>query len=106
MYARVTTLTIQTGRGTEAVKIYKTSVLPAAQAQKGYRGSYVLADWKTDKGITVTLWRSEKDALANEENLYYQEQLVKVMNLFAAPPIREGYDVAIAAPKRPAKKKK
>jgi heme-degrading monooxygenase HmoA len=105
MYARVTTLSIQKGRGAEAVKIYKTSVLPAARAQKGYRGSYVLADWKTDKGITVTFWRNEKDALASEENLYYQEQLVKVLSLFAAPPIREGYDVALAAPGKPLKRK-
>lgn len=100
MYARVTTLSMQKGKGAEAVEIYKTSVLPAAQAQKGYRGSYVLADWKTDKGITVTFWTSKKEALASEENLYYQEQLVKVMTLFEGPPIREGYDVAVEAPYR------
>ena len=97
MYARVTMLSIQKGRGAEAVKIYKTSVLPAARSQKGYRGSYVLADWKTDKGITVTFWRSEKDALASEENLYYQEQLVKFMSLYSSPPVKEGYEVAVEA---------
>jgi len=105
MYVRVTTLSIQKGLGTEAVKLYKKIVLPAAKAQKGFRGSYVLADWKLDKGLALTFWRSEKDALASEENLYYQEQLVKAMPLFAAPPIREGYEVAVRAPWKPAKNK-
>jgi heme-degrading monooxygenase HmoA len=95
MFARVTILSLKKGKAAEAVRIYETSVLPSAKAQKGYRGSYVLADWKADKGITVTFWESEKDATANEENLYYQEQLIKVLNLFAVPPIREGYEVAV-----------
>jgi len=97
MYARVTMLSAKKGKAAEAVRIYETSILPSAKAQKGYRGSYVLVDWEGDKGIAVTFWESEKDALANEENLYYQEQLVKLMNLFAGPPIREGYDVAVEA---------
>jgi heme-degrading monooxygenase HmoA len=95
MYARVTTLSLKKGKAAEAVRIYETSILPSARAQKGYRGSYVLADWEADRGMTVTFWESEADAAANEENRYYQEQLVKVMNLFAAPPIREGYEVAV-----------
>jgi heme-degrading monooxygenase HmoA len=95
MYARVTTLSLKKGKAAEAVGIYETSILSSAKAQKGYRGSYVLVDWEADKGLTVTFWESEKDALDNEENLYYQEQLIKVMNLFAAMPIREGYDVAV-----------
>jgi heme-degrading monooxygenase HmoA len=97
MFARLTILALKKGKAREAVQIYETSVLPAAKAQKGYQGSYVLVDWKTDKGIVATFWESEKDATANEENRYYQEQLIKVMNLFAEPPIREGYDVAVEA---------
>jgi len=95
MYARVTILSAKKGGAAEAVRIYSDSILPAARKQKGYRGSYVLVDWAEDKGITLTLWDSEAAALANEENRYYQEQLVKVMHLFAAPPVREGYEVAV-----------
>ena len=101
MHARVTTLSLKKGKGAEAVEIYKNSILPAAKAQKGFRGSIVLADWETDKGLTLTFWESEKDALASEENCYYQEQLVKVFSLFASPPIREGFDVAVGAPRTP-----
>ena len=95
MYARVTILTLKKGTAAEAVRIYSDSILPAAKSQHGYRGSYVLADWQADKGMTLTFWESEKDALANEESRYYQEQLVKAMHLFAAPPVREAYEVAV-----------
>ncbi len=95
MYARITILSLKKGTAAEAVRIYSDSVLPTARSQEGYRGSYVLVDWQEDKGITLTLWESEQAALASEENRYYQEQLVKVMHLFAAPPVREGYEVAV-----------
>ncbi len=95
MYARITILTLKKGTAAEAIRIYSKSILPAARSQAGYRGSYVLADWEADKGITVTFWESEQAALASEENRYYQEQLVKAMHLFAAPPVREGYEVAV-----------
>ncbi len=95
MYARVTNLALKQGKAEEAVRIYETSVLPAAKAQKGYRGSFVLADKEADKGVVVTFWENMKAAAANEENRYYQEQLIKVMHLLAAPPIREGYEVVV-----------
>ena len=95
MYARVTIMAFKKGMADEAVRIFETSVLPAARDQKGYRRSYFLADREADKCVAVTFWETESDAAANEENRYYQEQLVKFMTLYAAPPIREGYDVAV-----------
>jgi hypothetical protein len=35
--------------------------------------------------------------LANEENRYYQEQLVKFMPLFLSDPVREGYELVLEA---------
>jgi heme-degrading monooxygenase HmoA len=95
MYARVTIMAFKKGATDEAVRIFERSVLPAARDQKGYGGSYFLADRGTDKCIAVTFWQSEADAAANEENRYYQEQLVKFMALYTVPPIREGYEVAV-----------
>jgi heme-degrading monooxygenase HmoA len=111
MFARMTTMMIQPDRIDEAIAIYKKSVVPAAKKQKGYRGACLLTDVPAGKGISVTFWNSEKDALANEESLYYQEQLSKFLDIFSGPPIKEGYEVAVhlldekAAP-RPVKRKK
>ncbi len=95
MYARITILSLKKGTTAEAIRIFSDSILPASRTQEGYKGSYALADWQADKGITLTFWESEQAALASEENRYYQEQLVKEMHLFAAPPVREGYEVAV-----------
>jgi heme-degrading monooxygenase HmoA len=96
MFARVTTLQFKKGTTEDGIGIFEHSVIPAAKAQRGYRGAYLLADREADRCIAVTFWDSAEDAAANEQNRYYQEQLVKFMNLFSAPPIREGYDVAVA----------
>jgi len=105
MYARLTIFQIKLEKIEEAIKLYKKSVIPAARLQKGYRGIYLLTDKKTGKGISMGLWNSEKNALANEENLFYQEQLVKFLDFYTMPPIREGYGVSLQDQKKAQDKK-
>jgi heme-degrading monooxygenase HmoA len=96
MFARLTTIRMKSDRHEEFVKIYEESVIPAAQLQKGYRGAYLLTDYKANKGILITLWNNEEDAIANEQSSYYQEQIEKFIQLiFSAPPVREGYNVSL-----------
>jgi heme-degrading monooxygenase HmoA len=95
MFARMTTLQIKPEYLDDAIRLFRKSVIPAARKQKGFRGACLLSDRPVGKGIAVTFWRSERDARANEENCYYQEQLVKSLAFFAAPPIREGFMVEI-----------
>lgn len=97
MFARLTFINVKGQDMDKAVKLYKESVIPAARSQKGFSGAYLLTNQKADKGVSITLWKSENDALANEQNRYYQEQLLKFMSLFTAPPIREGYEVSLKA---------
>jgi hypothetical protein len=47
--------------------------------------------------MAITFWKSEKDALANEHNRYYQEQLAKFLDFYQTPPFREGYEVTVKA---------
>ena len=95
MYARVTIIHGDKEKVEDAVELYKKHIVPAANAQKGFKGITLLSDKKTGKGISITFWKSEKDALLNEDNRYYQEQLVKFMGFYKADPIREGYDVEL-----------
>jgi heme-degrading monooxygenase HmoA len=97
MFARITSMDIKLERIQEAVKIYEHSVVPAAKIQKGYLGAYLFSDPKTGKGISLTLWKSEQDAISNERNLYYQEQLVKFIDFFQSQPVREGFEVVVKA---------
>ena len=95
MYARLTFVQVKLDRIDEAIKLYKKSVIPAMKKQKGFTGAYLLVDRQAGKGIAIAFWKSEKLALANEENLYYQEQLVKFLDMFSGPPIKEGYEVSV-----------
>ncbi|OGD10948.1 MAG: hypothetical protein A2Y86_02955 [Candidatus Aminicenantes bacterium RBG_13_62_12] len=95
MYARVTCIHIKPEKVGEAVRLYETSVVPAAETQKGFQGILLLTDATTGHGLSITFWDSEKEALANEQNLYYQNQLVKFMPYFSDPPTREGFEVSL-----------
>ena len=94
-YARVTTVQVKSGWTNECTKIYEDYVVPAAKSQKGYRGAYLLVDRETDKGISITVWDSEAEAIANEQSGYYQQQLGRFKDVFAGPPVREGYEIAV-----------
>lgn len=95
MFARLTIIQIKTDRIDKGVKLYEESVIPAAKSQKGYKGASLMVDRKTGRGVSITLWASEDDALENERNLYYQEQVAKFIPFYTAPPIREGYEVLV-----------
>jgi len=97
MFARLTIFQVKSDKIDEAIKIYEESVIPAAKPQKGFRGAYLLSDRKTGKGISISLWDSEDDAIANEQSGYYQEQVSKFKDILAAPPVREGYEVSLQA---------
>jgi heme-degrading monooxygenase HmoA len=97
MFARFTSAQIKKKRIDEFIKRYEESVVPVAKTQKGYCGVYLFVDRKTGNGVAVSLWDSEEDALANEQNLYYQEQVTKFITFYAKNPIREGYEVCVKA---------
>ena len=95
MYARCTTMQFKIAFIDKAIEIYKQSILPAAKSQKGFTGLNFFLDRKTGKAVSIAIWKSEADAVANEKSLYYQEQIIKLMSLYSTPPIREGYEVLV-----------
>jgi heme-degrading monooxygenase HmoA len=99
MFARFTTVNVKQDKIDEAIAIYKNSVIPAARKQKGFVAAFLLEDRKTGNGVSITFWKAEEDALANEHNRYYQEQIIKFVPLLQTPPIREGYEVTVASEK-------
>ena len=95
MFARVTSIEMILDKLDEGTKLYEESVVPAAKSQNGFCGIYLLSDSKTGKGISISLWDSESDAIANEQSGYYQEQIGKFKEFFSKSPVREGYEVAV-----------
>jgi len=97
MYARVVTVQIQPNKLDEATRIFQGSVVPAAKQQKGFKSIMLVTNRNTGKGMSIGLWETEADLLANEESGYFREQLAKFGGLLAAPPVREAYEVSVQA---------
>lgn len=97
MFARLTARQINPERIDEFIKRYRESVVPAAKSQKGYKGIFLFMDRKTGYSVSISFWEKEEDAVANEENRYYQEQVAKFITFYKKPPVREGYEVVLQA---------
>jgi len=95
MYARVTIVQVLPGKMDEAIGIFRDSVVPAAKEQKGHKGHYLLTERKNGKGISISLWETEADMTAGESSGHYRQQLAKFKDIFAAPPVREDYEVSV-----------
>ncbi len=95
MHAGVNYLQVQPGKMNEAIAIFLDSVVPAASQQQGNRGAILLTDPNTNKAIAVGLWDTEADAAAVITNGWYQEQVAKLTDVIAGPPVREVYEVSV-----------
>ena len=97
MYARVTVMQGKPETAQQASRIFNESVIPAAKAQKGFKGAFFLTDPSTGKGMSLTLWETEEDLKAGESSGYFKEQTAKFGPLLAGPPSREVFFVAATA---------
>jgi heme-degrading monooxygenase HmoA len=93
MYARTLKIQLSHDRINEASKLFAEQVLPLCENKKGYKGGQFFADRKTGNCLMMTLWETEEDLLETEHSRFFQEQIVKFMNFFITPPIREIYEV-------------
>jgi quinol monooxygenase YgiN len=94
MKARVVTVQIQPSKLDEAVTIYRDSVVPAAAEYKGCHAVFLATDRSSGKGLSISIW-DEQELQSSEASGYLQEQFAKFADVFAAPPVRELYDVNV-----------
>ncbi len=95
MFARMIRMQISAAHIDKAASLFRDSVIPNCKSQKGYRGAYFFADRKRGECVPLTLWESESDMLATEQNRFFQEQLVKFMEFFKEGPVREAFEVIV-----------
>ena len=93
MFARLGIFQFNIDKLDEAVKRYEGRVIPALKSQKGFRRAYLITDRKVNKGISITFWDSEEDAIADEQSGQMQERSSWFKDFFTVSPIREGYEV-------------
>ena len=95
MHARIMSGQVQPGKEDELTNIYRDSVIPAAKQQKGFKGGLLLVDPNTGKCVSISLWETEAEMTAGESSGYLREQVAKLTPTFAAPPVREAFEVRL-----------
>ena len=93
MFARLLKIKTHIDQIDDVAKVFEESIVPLCKEQKGFVRAYFLAERQSGECIPITVWESEEDMLATEENRFFQEQLVKLMGFFTSPPVREAYEV-------------
>ena len=95
MHCRMLRMQVRSDRIDEAARIFAEDVIPGCRGQAGYRGSFFLVDRKLGECVPVTLWETEADMAATEENRFFQTQLMKFLGLFHHGLVRESYEVTV-----------
>ena len=94
MHARMLRMQVKPDRIDEAARLFAEDVIPGCHTQSGYQGAYFLVDRKLGECVPITLWETEADMIATEENRFFQTQLMKFLGLFHHGLVREAYEVA------------
>ncbi|HEY9701669.1 MAG TPA: antibiotic biosynthesis monooxygenase [Allocoleopsis sp.] len=77
------------GKFNEAKQLYEKAI---ATYGNGFKGSYLLQQPGTDKGIAIIFWDSVEN-MAEHENEAYKAILKEINPLFANPPVTGVYDL-------------
>lgn len=78
------------------ISLYRESLVPAAKAQKGFQGAYLMTDAISGKAVNITVWESEADMTASESRGgYNQEQMAVFASLFVGPPDIDHYELSV-----------
>ena len=96
MHGRIVSAKVRAGMLDEAVRIYRESVVPAAQQQQGFRGALLFMDSQENNGVSITLWETEDDLLRGQSSGYYQQQIGKFANLLEGSPQQQGYELSVS----------
>ena len=95
MYARLVSGSVPPNRLEDAIQLWRNSVLPSVQQQKGFKSVRLLVDRKNGKIASLGLWETEADFQATVE--WNQGQVAKFAGFFSTPPDVGGYEVVIEA---------
>jgi quinol monooxygenase YgiN len=97
MHARVVSNQIQPGKMDEWLAIVRDSVVPSLNEQDGFQGFVALIDREHDKSIGYSMWTSAAELAADETSGNYQQQIAKLGDVLAGPPVREVHQVTVVA---------
>ena len=92
-YTRMVTATVSPDRVDEAIQLWRDTVLPSVQEQRGFKGVRLLVDRQHGTIISIGLWESEDAFRATVA--WNQGQIARFADFFDTPPVVGGYEVVV-----------
>ena len=93
MYARLVIGSIPPDQLEAAIQLWRSSVLPSVQQQKGFKSVRLLVDRKNGKVASLGLWETE--AAFQATVTWNERQVAKFADFFSKPPEVGGYEVIV-----------
>jgi heme-degrading monooxygenase HmoA len=94
MHVRLVSILFEPDKADELVRIYRDDIVPTAKKMKGFKGATLLISHERHQGMSITLWETEDDMIAGENNGYFQGQVAKLTGLLHAQPVESHYAIA------------
>ena len=94
MFARLVSAQVGIDKLNEGITIWKDKDIPLMESVSGYIGAYLLTDRKTGKVISMTIWDSEVDAIADEQSNLHQKQVDMYKGFLIGEPVTQYYEVS------------
>lgn len=93
MFIRIISLPVQPTQVENAVQMFKKSIAPQFQQQKGLKAGYLVGNKASGKIESVTLWESEADASALDSSGFYDKWTAMLTPYLSGSVIREQNEV-------------
>ena len=95
MHARSVTIESRPENLSTAIQRYQDKIIPAAAAQRGFRGGLLLTDSDAGTGTSITFWETKEDLLASEQNGFFQQALATLSDITVGKPVRRVFEVSV-----------
>ncbi len=95
MHARVFTTQTPPEKVEELTRTWQSMVAPQLKQAQGFKGALVMGDRSTGKGLAITLWENEADAIGRDTSGESQRLSALLASFFSAPPTLDMYEVAV-----------
>ncbi len=93
MYVRAITLPVQPNKVENANGVFKNTIAPMFQQQKGFKGGYLVGDRHTGKTLSITVWETESDASALDSSGFYEKWTSMLATFLSGSAAREQDEV-------------
>ncbi len=93
MFARVTTVQVSPDQIEESVRFAREEVLPIVQGRPGFKAMYHLVNREAGHVLGITLWETEEDMLAPEEQAR-RLRIAAVKHVAPSEPTAHVYEVS------------